>query len=382
MQRNLSIDNELLVISDTGVYVEHGIAYGFGPVVKEIEVFLTVFNTITWIAFNRSDQMNNPSYLPITNKNCNIITLPNVGGDSLRDKFNIVKKYPLMWRTINENLGKNTFVHVRAPSNPAFITALLSFNHSKKKFWFKYAGSWIDKAPFFYRVQRFLLKNLKNNCTITVNGAWQNKSDHILAFENPCLFLSDRKKGKEVVLDKSISGIKKYCFIGGLNTNKGVLKALKAIKGLANNLNIEFHIVGTGPLKGVIESEISSLKPKVIWYGALPKKQVHTIYENCHFLILPSKSEGFPKVVSEAMNFGCIPIVSKVSCIDQYIKNDINGYLIEPNSMEELQKVIKKSYRISCEAYNSMILKNYNIAELFTYSNYIKRVKNDIFKIS
>jgi hypothetical protein len=31
-------------------------------------------------------------------------------------------------------------------------------------------------------------------------------------------------------------------------------------------------------------------------------------YENCHFLFLASQSEGWPKVVAEAMWHGCIPL--------------------------------------------------------------------------
>ena len=46
----------LLVISDTAVFKRDGKAYGFGPVVKEIDAMLHLFKEITWIGFNRQEQ--------------------------------------------------------------------------------------------------------------------------------------------------------------------------------------------------------------------------------------------------------------------------------------------------------------------------------------
>jgi glycosyltransferase involved in cell wall biosynthesis len=71
-------------------------------------------------------------------------------------------------------------------------------------------------------------------------------------------------------------------------------------------------------------------------HGSLSKTEVQEIYKNSQFILVPSKNEGFPKVIGEAMNFGCVPIVSDVSCISQYVKNDYNGFLIQTNTIENL----------------------------------------------
>ena len=57
------------------------------------------------------------------------------------------------------------------------------------------------------------------------------------------------------------------------------------------------------------------------------------------------------------MNFGCLPIVSDVSCIDQYIKNDYNGFLINPIAIENLKSMIEKSSQITNDHYNIYIPK-------------------------
>ena len=65
---------------------------------------------------------------------------------------------------------------------------------------------------------------------------------------------------------------------------------------------------------------------KIEFLGEVNKSSLNKIYEKCHILVLPSKSEGFPKVIAEAGAFGCVPVVSKVGSINHYI-NSNNGYL-------------------------------------------------------
>ena len=80
------------------------------------------------------------------------------------------------------------------------------------------------------------------------------------------------------------------------------------------------------------------------------------------------------------MNFGCIPIVSNISCIDQYIVDEINGFLLEASTVGAIKKAIQRSCQVSEEKFNDMIRLNYKLAEKFTYSYYIERIQNDIFK--
>ena len=81
------------------------------------------------------------------------------------------------------------------------------------------------------------------------------------------------------------------------------------------------------------------------------------------------------------MNFGCIPIVSDVSCISQYIQDGVNGFLIKPITSKEIIKKINLALNLT----NSEILKikkyNFELAEKFTYDYYNHRIMNEIFKL-
>lgn len=382
MPKNLSRYTKLLVVSDTGIYQKDGKTYAFGPVVKELNEMLTLFERITWIGFNREDQKKNLSYIEIKSSNIKTITLKPVGGNSILDKFKIIYYYPKMWLLINSEIKKHNYIHSRFPSNPAFISLILSKKYLKKQFWFKYAGSWVDKTSFFYNFQRKKLKNLKTNSVVTVNGVWKNQSKNVIAFENPCLDEDDRKIGKIIVKEKELANMVNFCFVGGLNKNKGVDKIIEVFKTLNNNNVGTLHIVGNGNLCQSLKKEAHKIKTQVIFYGFLPKNKVVTIYEKSHFIILPSQSEGFPKVIGEAMNYGCLPIVSDVSCINQYIQNDRNGVLINSVTTESVKKSLFQSLKITNKEFLKYIDINYRIAERFTFNHYLQRIKNEVFEKS
>lgn len=370
---------KLLIVSDTGLYTKDETARAFGPVVKEVEYFLKEYDQITWIGFERPDQENNKSYLNV-DKRVKIVALPRLGGRGIYDKIKIIWHYPIMFFIIMRWTFRHNYIHVRAPSHPAVVAMFISYFFKKKKFWFKYAGSWIDPASSYYELQRGILKRLNNHCKITVNGDWNNTNKNILAFENPCLNGDDRRIGDEIMADKSIDTNINFCFVGALNEHKGVDSILEAFEDFSKDSNIgRLDLVGSGVDIEKFKEKAKALKIAVKFHGFLKKSDILKIYRASHFIILPSKSEGFPKVIGEAMNYGCVPIVSNVSCIDQYIIDESTGYLIQPNTPEVLQQIIRKVLLMNNEKFKLIIKENYNLAGKFTYSNYMNRIKELIF---
>ena len=53
-------------------------------------------------------------------------------------------------------------------------------------------------------------------------------------------------------------------------------------------------------------------------------------------MILPSKSEGWPKVVAEAMFWKCLPIATKISCVPYMLDNGKRGILLEENLEKDI----------------------------------------------
>ena len=138
------------------------------------------------------------------------------------------------------------------------------------------------------------------------------------------------------------------------------------------------NIVGDGVLRNGLETEANKTTNTIIFHGFLSKESIVEIYKKCHFIVLPSKSEGFPKVIGEAMNYGCVPIVSDISCISQYIQNSYNGYLIQPLREENLRNVMQQSLKLSKTNFKKYIDINYKLAKKFTFNYYLKRIQKEI----
>ena len=63
-------------------------------------------------------------------------------------------------------------------------------------------------------------------------------------------------------------------------------------------------------------------------HGNQDELVVREAYKNSHFLNLSSKSEGWPKVVAEAMFWGVVPIASSVSCVPTMLNFGERGVLL------------------------------------------------------
>lgn len=113
--------------------------------------------------------------------------------------------------------------------------------------------------------------------------------------------------------------------------------------------------------------------------GFVEQELVHKELQEAHFLVLPSKSEGFPKVVAEAWNYGCIPICSAVGSIPHYLENEKNGFLMsELNSISLLQTINVAFFLNSKEL--KKIAKNGSIGSTeFRFENYLKNLEEKIF---
>lgn len=368
---------KLAIISHTAHYKKQdGTIVGWGPTITEINHLASQFKSIYHVAVLHPGTPPE-SALPYTVDNVILIALKPTGGNSLFGKIDVLLNMPNTIATVNKTLKKVNVFQFRSPTGiGVYLIPWLSL-FSKKKGWYKYAGNWVQKnPPLGYAMQRWALK--KQSRIVTVNGRWEGAPPHIIPFENPCLTKCDREIGKKSVINKILNTKKTFCFVGGLHAHKGIDILFKALQNRKLNNIKEIHIVGSGILKKSLKKIAEQVTVPIIFHGSLPREQVFKIYKLAHFIILPSKNEGFPKVISEAMNFGCIPIVTDVSCIGQYIKDEENGFLVDPPSVAGINKSIDKSLVVSQQEFNDIIEYNYNLAECFTYSHFIKKITSEI----
>jgi glycosyltransferase involved in cell wall biosynthesis len=106
--------------------------------------------------------------------------------------------------------------------------------------------------------------------------------------------------------------------VGSLNDGKRPLFTIKIIEQLLlNKIPVTLELYGDGLLYEELSEyiKINNLEPFVKLMGNQKLEVLKNVYKSSHFLILASKSEGWPKAIAEAMFFGCIPISTSISCV-------------------------------------------------------------------
>ena len=71
-------------------------------------------------------------------------------------------------------------------------------------------------------------------------------------------------------------------------------------------------------------------------------EKIQAIIDECHVLVTPSHSEGMPNVIMEGMARGLAIVATDVGAVAQQVDHS-NGWLIEPNNIDELTGTLQKA---------------------------------------
>ena len=91
--------------------------------------------------------------------------------------------------------------------------------------------------------------------------------------------------------------------------------------------------------------------------------------------VLPSSSsEGWPKVLSEAMAYGVVPVTSNISSIPQYLQQCGTGRTFEPEAVQSFAGAIA-SYACQPAVWKAESECGAQAASRFSYSAYLGAVR-------
>lgn len=234
-------------------------------------------------------------------------------------------------------------IHLRCPGNIGLLGCIAQMFFPSKQKSAKYAGNWDPQAeqPWSYKLQKWILSNtfLTRNMQVLVYGEWPNQTKNIKAFFTASYFEID----KSIISDKSLNGVIKFLFVGTLSEGKRPLYAVELIHQLLKDgKNVSLAIYGDGIERGKIEDYIENnvLQKHVILYGNSEEKIIRKAYQESQFIILASKSEGWPKVIAEAMFWKCFPLAANISCISNMLGQNTRGALIAMDLVKDSQLIL------------------------------------------
>lgn len=184
---------------------------------------------------------------------------------------------------------------------------------------------------------------------------------------------------KEIDLKKNKNRTNfKIGLIGSFNnTYKAIDDAIKAISLLVQkNYNVSLHILGSGKLKlHYLElAKEMNIEPYIIFDGVLSGgKEVNQWLDSLDIYIQPSRTEGLPRSLIEAMARGLPAIATDVGGIPELLSP---RFLIKPNSPRELAMKIQDFIQ-SESLRNEQSRINYNKAK--EYDSKVLKVRREKF---
>ena len=374
---------KLAIISHTEHYkTSEGLVVGWSPTVNEINHLLEIFDEIYHVAMLK-EGIPPPSVMAYSSHKVKFIPLPALGGKTITSKFKTIYNAPQVMSTVSKTLKKVDCFQLRTPTGIGiFLIPYLSL-FTRKKGWFKYAGNWNQlKAPLGYRIQRKLLKIQSR--PVTINGRWTDQPSHCITFENPCLTSKNIYEGQLIDSLKLEYDKFDFCYVGRLEKEKGVERIIKAFSALSDTSKSkinQIHLVGNGNDIEYFKSLAKDSGVNIIFHGFLSQLKVFDIYRKSHVFIMPTTaSEGFPKVIAEAMNFRCIPLVSNVSSIGQYVNSGTNGFVLDEVSINSIVDRINQILNLDLESHFRIINSMDSTVKKFTFEYYNHRIINELLK--
>ena len=297
-------------------------------------------------------------------------------------KLGILWALPSYAAAISSELKKADVVHVRCPANIG-LTALVLVSLARRPAmrWVKYAGNWrpTGRESWSYACQRWWLRNRLHRGVVTVNGDWDDQPPHVFPFFNPCLTDAEVERGREGTLAKELRSPLRLLYVGRLDVSKGAGRAVQIWRRLREEgVGAELDLIGDGPLRKKLADagRVAGAEPHLRFHGWLSRQALEPFYAGAHIMLLPSaSSEGWPKVLSEAMAFGVVPVAGRVSSIPGYLQQLGCGRAIDPEDIDGFVDAIRQ-YQNDEAAWRTESLAGCRAAPQFTYSRYRQAVKS------
>jgi glycosyltransferase involved in cell wall biosynthesis len=321
---------------------QNGNYFAYAPYVREMNIWTKHVDKILIVAPLQLQSIT-PIEINYTSSTIEFKEVTAFNFLSIKAIFTSVFKLPKVILKIYYSMKMADHIHLRCPGNMGLLGCFVQILFPSKSKTAKYAGNWDLKSrqPFSYSLQKWILSNtfLTRNMKVLVYGEWENSSKNIKPFFTASYYNKD-------IIDirtKTFSGKISFLFVGTLSNGKQPLYAIQLVESLfQNGFNVQLTLYGEGQERLLLEKYISNnkLESFVFLRGNQNQEIIKAAYLNNHFVVLPSMSEGWPKVVAEGMFWGCLPIATPVSCVPNMLDNGNRGVLLTLTIQDDLKKII------------------------------------------
>lgn len=348
--------------------------FAYAPYVREMNLWLNEVDEVIIVAPEEVGEPNaiHESYC----KNVELVKVPTFSFTSIKALLKALILMPIIFFKIVSVMRKADHIHLRCPGNMGLLGCFAQIFFPSKPKTAKYAGNWDwnSKQPWSYRLQQHILRNtfLTRNMKVLVYGDFEPGNRNIKPFFTATYTESERIS----ISPRDLKAPIRFVFAGTLSSGKQPDYAISLVIQLQKlGVNAELDVYGEGIEKQTLSKIIEENQAEsfVRLNGNADRATLLQAYKNSHFLILASKSEGWPKVVAEAMFWACVPIATRVSCVPFMLDEGNRGVLLSLNlesDEKDLSQLINQE-----EKYKQMAIAARDWSQKFTLDLFAQEIK-------
>jgi glycosyltransferase involved in cell wall biosynthesis len=317
--------------------------FAYAPYVHEMNIWSKYSNELIIVAPIQKENKSPIDYFYCHNK-IQFIPISKISLLGVKAILKAIFKTPKISWQIFKAMKQADHIHLRCPGNIGLLGCVVQILFPQKAKTAKYAGNWDPKAkqPWSYRFQKWILSNtfLTRNMQVLVYGEWEGATKNIKPFFTATYSEVDKVPIKQLDLKRKIN----FVFVGTLAKGKNPMYAIQLLETLyKKGYNVSLDLYGEGTERKGLENYIVSnnLGDFIKLNGNKNKETVAIAYKNSHFVLLPSKSEGWPKAIAEGMFWGCVPVATPVSCVPYMLDRGERGLLLQMNLEQDVQLLEK-----------------------------------------
>jgi len=196
----------------------------------------------------------------------------------------------------------------------------------KKELIVELHGDWEERLPAFKGVLTFFAKSVLRNAD-KIRGV----ADYLIikgkkyAPDKPYFLFPTFTDLNDFLAEKEVQFNREILLVGRNDRVKGIQYLIDAFEIIKKDFpDFKLSLVGEG-----------------LPEGKLSLAEVRNRMKNCYCLVLPSITEGLPRVILEAMALAKPVIASRIGGIPDLVQDGQNGFLFEAGNVPELAEKLR-----------------------------------------
>lgn len=132
-------------------------------------------------------------------------------------------------------------------------------------------------------------------------------------------------------------------YLGRIEPKKGMDFLLEACETLQKKgVDFVVHLAGKDQCDDYYLNQFRKrLGDRFRYEGIVAGDRKTTLLKRCQVFVLPSFYEGVPISLLETMSFGCVPVVTNVGSISEFVDENVNGLFVKQKDSDSIVDAIE-----------------------------------------